>query len=219
MTLKKTSVRLFMLLALISCGKGGGGSSNSQSLVQFEAISTDPTAPIPRQAQSFRVSPRMMNFTNEQESKVNDASELIERVIASEQFRKEVLNFTFNGKKEFNNNNGLSNAQIYEKILEGQEKMLRLGKNNRMDVELELYSDSTTTIGYTFPNVVRIYMNTKYFNNFDASQVSDNMVHEWLHKIGFDHDVQYSPSRDYSVPYAIGYIVKRLAKQYMTQGL
>jgi hypothetical protein len=38
-------------------------------------------------------------------------------------------------------------------------------------------------------------------------------MHEWLHKIGFSHAVKDTPERIYSVPYAIGYIVKGIARE------
>jgi hypothetical protein len=55
-------------------------------------------------------------------------------------------------------------------------------------------------------------MNRKYFNKFRPYQVADNMMHEWLHKIGFSHAVKSTPERPYSVPYAVSYIVKGIAR-------
>jgi hypothetical protein len=215
MTFRKTSISFFLFLALISCGKNGSTGNNSMSEDSLQNVDTDPNSPTPAMAHSFRVNPMTTNFDSVQNAKIQDAASLIEKVVSSDEFRHEVLNHTYNGKREFVDNGGYSNAQIYQKILNAKEKMLKLGNNNVMDLELELYNDQTTTIGYTFPDVVRIFMNTKYFNSFDATQVTDNMFHEWLHKIGFDHAVNYTPSRDHSVPYAIGYIVKRLAKQHL----
>ena len=215
----KTFTILFVFLALISCGKNSNSQSSLEKKNEFagEVVDSNPNSPVPALALSFQVKPRMINFSETQKEKVYDAADLIEKVIASEEFRKEVLNYTFKGKKRFLNNRGFSNAQIYKRILEASEKMLKKGKNNVMDIELQLYREDTTTIGYTYPNVVRVYMNTKYFEHFSSVQVSDNMMHEWLHKIGFDHAIKYSPDRDHSVPYAIGYIVKRLAKRYVEQ--
>ncbi len=215
MTFRKTFIAFFLLLALISCGKNGSNGSGSSSIDSLENVDTDPNSPAPAMAHSFRVNASTTNFDATQAAKIQKAAALIEKVVASDEFRHEVLTHTYNGKTEFVDNRGYSNAQIYQLILNGKEKMLSFGNDNVMELELELYNDATTTIGYTFPDVVRIFMNTKYFNSFDATQVTDNMFHEWLHKIGFDHAVNYTPSRDHSVPYAIGYIVKKLAKQYL----
>lgn len=155
----------------------------------------------------------MVNFPQEQEAKVQKAVELIKKVVASPEFKDRIINHTYEGKKTFVDNKGLSNEQIYQIILDGSETMIP-GKNGRMDVELELYQQSNTTIGYTYPNTTRIWVNTKYFNKYTPVQVADNLFHEWLHKLGFDHALKYSKSRNYSVPYAIGYLVEELAEKY-----
>jgi hypothetical protein len=36
-------------------------------------------------------------------------------------------------------------------------------------------------------------------------------MHEWLHKLGFSHATTYSESRNHSVPYAIGTIMRQIA--------
>lgn len=208
---------LFILLTLISCGKsGGGGSSNASSnqsdnSLDIEEVST--STPVPNLALTWDANVSFVNFTRTQESKVLDAVDLIKQVIASEAFKNKILNFSYKGKKAFIDNNGLTNAQVYKKILEGSEK-LNPGKNNTMDITVETYYVDANVIGYTMPSINKIYMNRKYFNNFTPVQVSANMVHEWLHKLGFGHDYESTPSRPYSVPYAVGYIVKTLAAKY-----
>lgn len=155
----------------------------------------------------------LVNFPQEQEAKVHKAVELIKKVVASPEFKERILNHTYEGKKTFVDNKGLSNEQIYQIIADGSETMIP-GKNGRIDVELELYQQANTTIGYTYPNTTRIWINTKYFNKYTPVQVADNLFHEWLHKLGFDHAIKYSKKRNYSVPYAIGYLVEELAGKY-----
>jgi hypothetical protein len=138
--------------------------------------------------------------------------ELIRRTVASEEFKNAILNHRVNGKKRFVDNAGLSNAEIYKKIIEGSEK-LNPGKDNEMDLELEVYRESTNTVGYTYPSISRIFMNAKYLNQNKPHEVTTNMTHEWLHKMGFKHAQQKTPTRKYSVPYAVGYIMQRLAKK------
>lgn len=168
---------------------------------------------VPIEATTFETNITFNNFSITQKDKVYKATDLIKEVIASDEFRNAVLNHEYNGKKQFNDNNGLTNSQIYTKILQGAEK-LTPSKNNAMDVTLELYTGNNLTVGYTNPGTRVIYMNTKFFNTYTPPSVSANLIHEWLHKLGFDHAVQYSPSRDYSVPYAIGSIMRRIASKY-----
>ncbi len=170
-------------------------------------------ASVPTLAITFDTNVRTVNTTSSQEYKIRSAEEKIRKVIASEAFRSAILNFTYNGRKQFNNNNGLTNAQIYIKILEGAEK-LSPTKNNRMDLNIKVYYENSSTVGYTSTGSTYINMNSKFLNQFNANSVSSNMTHEWLHKLGFSHAVSYSVSRDYSVPYAVGRIVSSLARNY-----
>lgn len=170
-------------------------------------------ASVPTLALTFDTNVKTYSMSSSQEAKIQKAEYKIRKVIGSEAFRTRVLNFTYNGSKQFNNNNGLTNAQIYSKILNGMENFLKVN-NNTMDLNIKLYYSFTSTVGYTTPTSSYINMNTKYFNSYTASQVARNMTHEWLHKIGFDHASSYSPSRDYSVPYGIGKIMEELAANY-----
>ena len=173
------------------------------------------TDEVPALATSFESDVYLVNFSAEQEAKLKKARSLIKAVIGSKEFRDRVLNFTFQGQRTFNLNNGLTNLEIYTKILEASETLIP-GKNNRMDVEVELYHQATNTIGYTYPNTVRIWMNTKYFDRYTPVNVADNLTHEWMHKLGFVHPSTYSKERDATVPYAIGYLVEELAQKYYT---
>lgn len=170
---------------------------------------------IPPEAFIWETNLKMRNFSHEQEEKVKKAAEIIRKVVASEKFREKVLSYSHKGKKEFVNNHGFSNAEIYQKIIDGAEIIGNKSKNNAMDVELELYHQATKTIGYTYPNTTRIWMNTKYFDKYTPEKVADNLMHEWMHKIGFTHEMAWDEDRDHSVPYAIGYIVEELAAEHL----
>lgn len=171
------------------------------------------SASVPTLALTFDTNVVTHNMTSSQEAKIQRAEDKIKAVIASEAFRSRILNHTYNGKKTFVDNRGLTNSQIYMKILNGAEK-LQPAKNNQMDLGIKVYYEDSNTVGYTMTNSKFINMNTKYLNKYTANQVTRNMIHEWLHKLGFGHDVNYSTSRDYSVPYAVGRIMEELARSY-----
>lgn len=155
----------------------------------------------------------LVNFDDIQEQKVRKAIQIIKKVIASKEFKERILNYEHKGKKGFVDSDGLTNAEVYNRIMEGAEQMGNTTKNNSMDVELELYHQKTNTIGYTYPNTVRIWMNKKYFSKYTPVKVADNLMHEWMHKLGFTHSVHYSEERDHSVPYAVGYLIEELAEK------
>jgi hypothetical protein len=159
----------------------------------------------------------MVNFPTAEGKKVLEAVELIKKVVATSEFKDRIINHTFRGKKMFVDNNGCSNEQIYQMILDGAETITP-DKNRRIDVELELYEQSGRTIGYTYPHTPRVWINNKFFKKYTPVQVADNLFHEWLHKLGFDHAQNFSQSRNYSVPYAIGYLVEELAAKFYQAG-
>ncbi len=172
-----------------------------------------PEGDVPEEAYHFDASVKFVNFDMDQSKKVEKAIDIIKRVIATAEFRAHVINFTYDGKKNFVDNQGLSNEQIYMKLLKGAENLVP-GDDYEMDLELELYYSSKSTVGYTYANTVKIWMNTKFFNTFTPSQVAGNIFHEWTHKLGFEHASSYSISRDSSVPYGLGYLMRDLGKKY-----
>jgi hypothetical protein len=208
----KTLSLLFVFLFLASCGKSGGGTTSSS--VKGDSIQLDEISGsgVPQAAFNFDVNLKLDNFDSTQEDKVLEAADLIKKVVATEEFKNEILNHTYKGKKMFVDNGGLTNAQIYKKILEGSEK-LRPGTDNEMDLDLEVFRRNDNTVGYTYPNVIRVWMNAKYLNKNAPYKVTTNMMHEWLHKLGFKHSRNRTPSRPYTVPYAIGYLVAKIAKK------
>ena len=204
---------LFLFLFLASCGKGGGGGGGEGSMAELtDAEIASDVAPV--QALTFEVNAKLNGFERAHEEKIYNAIDLIKRVVASDEFKRRVLAKKYNGKKTYVDNNGLTNAQIYKKILEASEA-LTPGPNNTMDVTLESYHTTANVIGYTMPSIKTIYINKRYLDksSFTANQVAMNVTHEWLHKIGFKHAYENTANRSHSVPYAVGYIMRDLAKK------
>jgi hypothetical protein len=166
---------------------------------------------------TFEVDLKLKNFTKEQEHKVLQAAELIKKVIISDQFKQGVLNHTYLGQRTFADNNGLTNEQIYQKIMEGSEE-LKPEIDYKMDLDLQVYFENTKTVGYTRPTVSRVWMNSKYLDKNGPAEVTTNMMHEWLHKLGFKHEMKHSRRRTNTVPYAIGYLMERLARRLYSTG-
>lgn len=214
---KMLASMLLMALLTVSCGKSGGGSSSDQST---QAATSDensliPTAGIPAQALSFQTNVDLLTeFTATQEEKYNAAVAMVKRVVATEAFRTKVLNHSYNGVKQFVDNRGKTNAQIYQTILDAAES-LQPAKNNTMDVGVKLYYENNSVVGYTNGSITFINVNTKFFNGYDVNEVAGNLFHEWLHKLGYGHSASATASRPYSVPYAIGYIVRTLGKNFL----
>lgn len=78
-----------------------------------------------------------------------------------------------------------------------------------------MYYQASSVVGYTSPSITYINVNTKFFNTYAANQVAGNLFHEWLHKLGYSHDSSATAKRPYTVPYAIGYMVRDIGKSFL----
>jgi hypothetical protein len=210
--------KMFILLLSLSlfttaCNKSEGeaGSGIDQS---YAGITDGDFDVIPNEATTFETNVDLVNFESNRVAKMEEAIEIIKLVIATEEFKNKILNHTYNGAKTFVDNRGYSNAQIYKILLDGAEK-LQPSKNNTMDAEVELYTASTNVVGYTYPSSKRIWVNTKYFDQYTAAGVAHNLMHEWMHKLGFEHSSSWNAARDYSVPYAVGDIMGEVGKYFL----
>lgn len=242
---KKNTLAIMMLvlsLTAVSCGGGSGSGSSSSDQAQLSVTdgntettesddavtgiegTTDqddeapavptPTSNVPALALSFKTDVDLMNLTDAQETKYNKAVAIVKKVVATEAFRTKVLNYKYLGKKQFADNGGKTNAQIYQSILDAAES-LKPVKNNTMDLGVKMYYQASSVVGYTNPSITYINVNTKFFNSYAANQVAGNLFHEWLHKLGYKHDVSATAKRPYTVPYAIGYMVRDLGKNFL----
>lgn len=166
----------------------------------------------PSQADSFKVNVTLLNSTPARTAKYNQAVVIFKKVIAMQAFKDAVLTHKYNGSIGYSSTSR-SPAYIYQNILDGDEK-LTPEKNNALDIEVQFYYENSTIIGYTYGNIKRIYVNTKYFDTFKPSSVAGNLMHEWCHKLGYDHDVSRTTRRPYSVPYALGNMMSTLGTQF-----
>lgn len=190
----------------------GARMMKSLLFLSFFVMTSAAYAEVPEKALTFDFNVKMIRMSRTREEKVHDAIEVLRRIFSSREFKRRILNHRYQGRRTFAQNRGLSNEEIYHKLLDGVER-LKPYRNNAMDVELALYTDNRSTVmGYTLPTTRRIWMNTKYFNRYRPSQLAANLTHEWLHKLGFDHDYKRTKKRPFTVPYAIGYIVRDLAR-------
>lgn len=220
----KRMIAIFLMMSLlsVSCNKSDGGSDHQEATTATETPTTSDGKPVtvpegsslPLQAYTFDTNIDMIQFTADQEEKYNKAIEIVKLVVATEKFRDQVLNFTYNGQKAFVDNKGRTNAQIYQTILDAAES-LQPAKNNTMDLEVEMYYAANSVVGYTNSGTTRIWVNTKFFNTYAPNSVAGNLFHEWLHKLGYGHSATATASRPSSVPYAIGYMIANIGKSFL----
>lgn len=158
--------------------------------------------------------------------KLREAVDLWERVFNSEEFKREVESYSYTEKRcnwfrcktvekrgfyHWANDPVFSN--VYEYILKGKET-LNPKENGIADIEVRIdETNKKGIIGFTYPSVRWQAIYRYWFSKSSAASIASNLCHEWLHKAGFGHSYKYTNMRKHSVPYAVGYIVERLAKK------
>jgi hypothetical protein len=161
-------------------------------------------------SEKFSVNIIAKNYKKPELQKLNQASLLLEDVFNSEEYREEVLNFTSFRRKAFQYNRDQTNEQIYLTIIWGAE-ILDSRFDREMDLIVQMYhAPFSKTVGYTYWNEPTVYTNKKYHRRFTPCEVASNLVHEWMHKLGYSHSVKWEEKRDFTVPYGHNEIIKKL---------
>jgi hypothetical protein len=133
-------------------------------------------------------------------------------VMNSQAFKDRVLNFTNNGQKQFYQNLGLTNAEIYATLMAGAEQYPSVSlANNMADMKISIYYpawySASSAVAFTNTSDPFLHIYSSYFSSSSLPDLAETIVHEWTHKMGFDHDYNSTAPRPYSVPYGIGGIV------------
>jgi len=143
-----------------------------------------------------------------------NAMNVMRHVVISEEFQGRVLEALFT----YTEDNPL---EIYKKFISGKDLYESL-EDKEMDVEVTIYYNKwTNTVGYTYPNTRRTWMNMKYFNTHEYEMMAkmiNNVVHEYMHNIGYGHPFNWTKTRDESVPYLYGRIAGEVALEFLGSG-
>ena len=155
--------------------------------------------------------------TEKDRAKVLAAAAILEYTVNSIEFKDSVYGHVYDRQIQFADNQGLSNKQIYDVIMSGQETLNPV-LDYEWNIDLILYSKRfTKTIGYTYPNVTWVKSNLRFVRSMSIAKLAGHIAHEHCHKLGFGHDFKLTKKRPYSVPYAIGTIVEALADEFLKE--
>jgi|GEM_PF-1465111 len=219
------SLLVFAMIGISACGSsnsnGVGGqlnpdtSENSNQTGNDDGLPDDSTGSV----QPFSV--RVANYGNldsSQAAKVDQAVQLLDEVMNSAEFKTRVENFTYSGTLQFVQNNGLTNAQIYDTLMAAAELYPSATQANGVaDIQVKIYYPPwySVTSAIAFTSTTDAYLNIydSYFSSSSIPALAETLIHEWTHKLGFEHDYDSTARRPYSVPYGIGGIVYDLAKR------
>jgi hypothetical protein len=223
--LVSTNVIASFLLIISACKKGSVASDTGAGIPEetkqdcfhnIEVTENDFVAPICtmptlNEGITFSYDVQFENFTADIQTKVDRTLNKLTFIVRSKEFQDKIINHSYNGQKTFVDNDGLSNQQIYEKIIKAVEELDETKEvDYEMDLRLKQYYSSKNVVGYTYPSDPVIYLNSKYYSSFDDMEVARSLIHEYMHKLGFKHDFYNTSSRKFSVPYALGTILEDL---------
>jgi hypothetical protein len=165
----------------------------------------------------FKVKLQATNFFANDIIKINNSVKYIEEYFNSDEFKAFVKDFAFVDSNEeiirkFHYT-GLSNEEVLNKILSGSET-LTPEADGEADLQVELDTSWTrNVIGYTYPTTPMQWIYAKFFHNWSEEEICGNIAHEYMHKLGFDHEYKWTHDREFSVPYAVGYACEAYAKR------
>jgi hypothetical protein len=163
-----------------------------------------------------------VDFKPGEAEKLSNAVAIWEKVWNSPEFQHLVLNFGYYERVGFfrrlKYRSGFRLTQYNSKgvldfILSGSE-ILSPEKDGEADIALTIDRRTTeSVIGYTYPATKMQWIYSKFFNSMDVAEIAGNLAHEYCHKLGFEHEFNPTALRQYTVPYAIGYMTRDLARK------
>ena len=160
---------------------------------------------------------KVTGYTAPERQKLEQATKLMADVLNSTEFRDAVLSAEFGGKPGFASETR-SPREIYSTIRAGKENYTA-SADGEVDLNLKLENFSwfqRNVVGYTTESSDTLTTNRKFYSGYEASEVAGHLAHEWLHKLGFEHDFKATTRRPDSVPYELGELVERLAQGRLT---
>ena len=160
---------------------------------------------------------RVTGYTGAERQKLDQATKLMADVLNSREFRDAVLSAEFSGRPGFASDTR-SPQEVYAAIRAAKESYTDAA-DGEADLNLELRDFSwfqRHTVGYTTESSDTLTTNRRFFSGYEANEVAGHLAHEWLHKLGFEHDFKATARRPDSVPYELGEVVERLAKGALT---
>ena len=156
--------------------------------------------------------------TLKQRDFMRNALNVMRHVVVSDLFMDAVLD---HGPFTYTEDNPL---EIYKKFISGKDLYDQF-EDREMDVDVTLYRSvwpwQHNTIGYTYPNTRKTWINMKHFATEEyeiMAKIVGNIVHEYMHNLGYGHPKYWTKDRDQSVPYVYGIIAAEMALEFLGSG-
>jgi len=139
--------------------------------------------------------------TQERKDKLEIVAQEMHRVLNSTIFRDKVMLMKKHGERSKWKDK--TNLEIYNHIMSGQEVLNGEEVDYELDIFVDDYFSLKRVIGYTYPSIKTIFVNTRYFDKRNTRDIGSNILHETGHKLGFSHDFRATKDRPYSICYQL----------------
>lgn len=144
----------------------------------------------------------------EANAKISRSIQLAEHTVELQEWKAVLL------KEKMTETDGLTNMEIMHMFFSGSDL---LNKESDGDIDLFLtgyYKRFSKVIGYIIRGKLWHWINTKFINLFDESDLAGHLIHEYMHRMGFSHYGKKSTS----VPYVYGNVTKKIAQKEIDNG-
>jgi hypothetical protein len=167
-----------------------------------------------------------------QRAKFNYCASLMEKVLASEKFKQSILSHKYKVSKTtgvifkktvtstvvgFAWNGGKTRQQVYDFIQAGSESLDKTS-DQECDISIIIEKGKAGVLGRTNPSTRWQWISKWFLDSATVPELCGNLMHEWLHKQGFTHAGDRTTERPYTVPYAVGYLMRDLVQLYLSSG-
>lgn len=142
------------------------------------------------------------NYTQDQFPKLKEALSHFQHCINSEDFEDAIANHP-----GFTTDDDLTNEQIYDLIMSGQELNSSPNRQADLDLVLEL-KISNDAVGYTIDTTIHTF--ESMFETQTSAFLAGHYAHEYCHTLGFKDPDSLVDTSD-NVPYEVGRIITELA--------
>ncbi|TNF27445.1 MAG: hypothetical protein EP319_11575 [Deltaproteobacteria bacterium] len=163
---------------------------------------------------------------------VEKAIELLPKVLNSPKFKQGILEYSRrNGDQKFSRNylwdrkdEKLSNAEILNIIFKGHEHTIP-DTYNQMNLNVKMKKCTRFenmvkrkwckgVIGHTLPKSSKwITVNWQFYRGYKAPQIVNNLVHEWIHLLGFLHGSKKTMGEE--ITYVAGRLAQNIAEEIL----
>ncbi|SDB37509.1 hypothetical protein SAMN03097699_0980 [Flavobacteriaceae bacterium MAR_2010_188] len=157
------------------------------------------------------------SFTQTDKLKLKEVISFLDAVILSDEFKKKVINTDFRDSRRYYMRNykgekiqiqkKVSSNQIFEQIVNGDDALGKVRADCILDIYLEL--KSLDIRGGAKKGMIST--NLENFRQESLTQIAGNLMHEYMHVLGYVHKVSRRKVRDRldkkDVPDGVGQII------------